>query len=158
MKLYINNMVCTRCKTIIKSEMDKMGLQYNKVEIGVVDTQYKITSSQLAEFDSVLKKNGFELYDGRNDELINNLKKAIIDLEVYSNEDLKTSFADFISLSDDDNFISLNKLFAEIEGVTIDKYIIKHKIARMKELLALCMMISCLPKLLPVCHTTTQQN
>lgn len=128
-------MVCTRCKTIVKSEMDKIGLQYNNVEIGVVDIPNKITSSQRSEFDSILKKHGFELIDDKNNELINKLKKAIIELELYSDEDLKTNFTDYISLSVNDNFISLNKLFTEIEGFTIEKYIIRHKIARVKELL-----------------------
>jgi len=48
---------------------------------------------------------------------------------------LKTSFSDFISLRVNDNFISLNTLFAEIKGITIEKYIIRHKIDRIKELL-----------------------
>jgi len=135
MKLYIKNMVCNRCKTVVKSEMDKIGFRYNNVDIGVVDTPDKITISQRSDFDAALKKHGFELIDDRNNELIDKLKKAIIDLELYSDEDLKTSFTDFISLSVDDSFISLNKLFAEIEGFTIEKYIIRHKIARVKELL-----------------------
>lgn len=135
MKLYIKNMVCKRCITIVKSEMDKIGVEYDNVEIGVVDLPVKIEASQRKVLDSALKKHGFELIDDRNNELIDKLKKAIIELELYSDEDLKTSFSDFISLEVDDNFISINKLFAEIEGFTIEKYIIRHKIARVKELL-----------------------
>jgi len=128
-------MVCTRCKTIVKSEMDKMGLQYNNVEIGVVDVPDKFTSSVRSKFDTALKKHGFELIDDKNNELIGKLKKAIIELELNSDENLKTSFTDYISLRVDGNFISLNKLFTEIEGFAIEKYIISHKIARVKELL-----------------------
>lgn len=128
-------MVCDRCKTIVQSEIEKIGFQYNNVGIGVVNTEKKITPLQRLQFDSALKKHGFELINDQNNKLIDNLKKALIDLEVYSDEDLKTSFTDFISLSTGDNFISLNKLFAEIEGVTIEKYIITHKIALVKELL-----------------------
>jgi AraC-like DNA-binding protein len=58
-----------------------------------------------------------------------------VDLENFSDEDLKTSFSDYISLSVKDNFISLNTLFSEIEGITIEKSIIKHKIDLIKELL-----------------------
>ena len=56
-------------------------------------------------------------------------------MEHYSDEDLKTTYSDYISLKVNDNFISLNTLFAEIEGITIEKYIIRHKIERVKELL-----------------------
>lgn len=128
-------MVCDRCKTMVQSEIEKIGFQYNNVGIGVVNTEKQITPLQRSQFDAALKKHGFELINDENNELIDKLKKAIIDLEVYSDEDLKTSFTDFISLSTDDNFISLNKLFAEIEGVSIEKYIIRHKIDRVKELL-----------------------
>lgn len=128
-------MVCNRCKTIVKSEMDKIGVQYDSVDIGVVDTTKKITPDERSHIVSALKKHGFELIDDRNNELIEKLKKAIIELELFSDEDLKTSFTDYISLSVDDNFISLNKLFSEVEGFTIEKYIIRHKIARVKELL-----------------------
>ena len=135
MKLYIKNMVCNRCKTTVKSELDKIGIQYDTVKIGEVITESKITSEQRVQLSAALQQNGFELIDDQKNELIGKLKKSILDLERYSDEDLKTSFSDYISLIIDDNFISLNKLFEEIEGITIEKYIIKRKIERIKEML-----------------------
>ena len=135
MKLYIKNMVCTRCKTIVKNELDKIGIKYITVELGEVNIKEKITSSQHTRLNAVLLKSGLELIDERSYDLIEKLKSAIVDLEHHSDEDLKTSFSDYIKLSVNDNFISLNTLFAEIEGITIEKYIIKHKIQRVKELL-----------------------
>lgn len=135
MKLYIKNMVCNRCKATVKSELDKIGIQYDNVRIGEVITEGKITSEQRAQLSAALRQNGFELIDDQKNELIGKLKKSILDLEHYSDEDLKTNFSDYISLIVDDNFISLNKLFEEIEGITIEKYIIKRKIERIKEML-----------------------
>jgi AraC-like DNA-binding protein len=135
MKLYIKNMVCNRCKTMVKTELENIGIQYKTIEIGEVNTNKEITTSQRALLKDALKKNGFELIDQNKNTMIETLKNTILDLEHYSNEDLNTSFSDFISLRLKDNFISLNTLFAEIEGITIEKYIIKHKIERVKELL-----------------------
>lgn len=135
MKLYIKNMVCNRCRKIVKEELDRLGIQYTNVELGEVNTLKNITALQRVRFDTALQKFGFELIDDNKYKLVEKLKMAIVDLENHSDEDLKTSFTDYISLSVNDNFISLNTLFAEIEGVTIGKYIIKHKIARVKELL-----------------------
>jgi AraC-like DNA-binding protein len=56
-------------------------------------------------------------------------------LEHHTDEDLKTNFSDYISLNTNDNFISLNTLFTEIEGITIEKYIIRHKVEQIKEYL-----------------------
>jgi len=112
-----------------------MGIQYDSVEYGEVNSKNKITPSQHALLNVELQKSGFELIDNSNNDLIEKLKESIIDLERYSDEDLKISFSDYISSSLHDSFISLNKLFAEIEGMTIEKYIIKRKIEKVKELL-----------------------
>lgn len=135
MKLYIKNMVCNRCKTIVMAELDKIGVQYVSVKLGEVNTKEIITSTERTQLFDALQLAGFELIDDNKNALIERLKKAIANLELYSDENLNTSFSDYISLSVSDNFISLNTLFAEIEGITIEKYIIKHKIDRVKELL-----------------------
>jgi AraC-like DNA-binding protein len=135
MKLYIKNMVCNRCKSIVKAELDKIGITFDTLELGEVNTTNEISPAQRTMLFNSLKLSGFELIDEHKNELIEKLKKAIVDLEHHSNEDLKTNYTDYISLSVNDNFISLNTLFAEIEGITIEKYIIKHKIDRIKELL-----------------------
>jgi AraC-like DNA-binding protein len=135
MKLYLKNMVCDRCIETVKSELDKIGIQYNTIKIGEVVLTEDITSEQRMLLSMALLLDGFELIDNQKNQLIDKLKKAIINLEQYSDEDLKTSFADYISLIVNDNFISLNKLFGEIEGITIEKYIIKRKVERIKEML-----------------------
>jgi YesN/AraC family two-component response regulator len=135
MKLYIKNMVCNRCKTIVKAELDKVGVDYVSVKLGEINTDKNISSLQRTQLYDALQKSGFELIDEHKNDLIEKLKRTIVDLEHHTDEDLKTSFSDYISQSVNDNFISLNTLFAEIEGITIEKYIIKHKIERVKELL-----------------------
>ena len=135
MKLYIKNMVCDRCKATVESELDKIGIQYNTVNIGQVNLTSSITSAQRMQLSTALLHDGFELIDEQKNQLIEKLKKAIIDLEHHSDEDLKISFANYISMIANDNFISLNKLFGEIEGISIEKYLIKRKIERIKEIL-----------------------
>jgi len=135
MKLYIKNMVCSRCKTTIKTELDKLGIQYISVEIGEVTIRKKLTSIQHHLLNVALEQFGFELINNEKNYLIEKLKKAIFDLEMYSDEELKTSYPDYISLRVNDSYISLNTLFSEIEGITIEKYIIKQKVELVKELL-----------------------
>jgi YesN/AraC family two-component response regulator len=135
MKLYIKNMVCSRCKSKVKAELDKIGIHYVAVELGEVTIKKKITSEQHTKLSDALQQSGFELLDDQNNDLIEKLKRAIVELEHYSDENLKTNYSDYISLSVKNNFITLNTLFAEIEGITIEKYIIRHKIELVKELL-----------------------
>jgi copper chaperone CopZ len=135
MKLYIKNMVCSRCKETVKTELDKLAIRYASVDLGEVIIRKKLTSEQHHLLKSSLEQFGFELINNEKNFLIEKLKRAIFDLEMFSDEELKTSHSDFISLKVNDNFISLNTLFSEIEGITIEKYIIKQKVELVKELL-----------------------
>ena len=135
MKLYIKNMVCTRCKMTVKSELEKLDIPYVSVELGEVTIRKKISPEQHHSLYLALKQSGFELITDEMTYLIEKLKYAIFDLGMISDGDLKTSFTDFISLRVNDNFKSLNALFSDIEGITIEKYIIKLKVELVKELL-----------------------
>lgn len=133
--LYIKNMVCDRCKKTVRAELDNLGIRYNAVELGEVTTVDKIAPAKQIQLKNALLEYGFELIDEQKYELIERLKKAIVELEEYTDEELKTSFTDYLTLRIKDNFISMNILFAEVKGMTIEKYIIRHKIERVKELL-----------------------
>ena len=128
-------MVCSRCKTIVKSELDKSDIKYVSVELGEVTIEKKLTESKHKRLFTALKQSGFELIDNRKNEVIEKLKTTIADLGLCTDEDLNTSYTDFINMRVNDTFISLNTLFAEIEGITIEKYIIKQKIELVKEML-----------------------
>lgn len=128
-------MVCSRCKETVKTELDKLAIRYASVDLGEVIIRKKLTSEQHHLLKSSLEQFGFELINNEKNFLIEKLKRAIFDLEMFSDEELKTSHSDFISLKVNDNFISLNTLFSEIEGITIEKYIIKQKVELVKELL-----------------------
>jgi AraC-like DNA-binding protein len=135
MKLYIKNMVCGRCKAIVESELDTLGIKFREVELGEVTITNKLTASQHKKLYALLKQSGFELISDQKNELIEKLKRTITELEDYSDEDLHMNYSDFISQNVKDNFISLNKLFSEIEGITIEKYIVRQKIEHVKKLL-----------------------
>ncbi len=128
-------MVCDRCKAIVKTKLAEAGIKYGEVSIGEVTVNQRLTTVQHRKFYSSLKHLGFELIDKKKIALIEKLKGAIALIETVSDGDLNLSYTDFISLNVDDSFISLNTLFSEIEGITIEKYIIRQKVEVVKELL-----------------------
>jgi len=128
-------MVCSRCETIAKTELEKLGIQYTTVSLGEIETTEIITPLQQARLYDALLQSGLELITDYEYELIEKLKKSIFYLEHFSDENLKTSFSDFINLCVNNKFNFLNTLFAEIKGISIEKYIIRHKIEQIKELL-----------------------
>lgn len=128
-------MVCRRCKNIVKTELDKIGVRYISVEIGETVLKNDLTSEQFGLLDYALRKSGLELINQDKTVIVENLKTIIIELEHYSDEDLNTRYSDLISARLNICFTSLNTLFSEIEGITIEKYIIRHKIELIRQLL-----------------------
>lgn len=134
-KLYIKNMVCDRCKMVIKSELEKLGIATASIELGEITLDQPLTQEQKSEIESALTPLGFELIDDKKSKLIEQVKTLIIELVHYNNNDLKINLSHYLSdkLNHDYNYIS--NLFSEIEGTTIEKYFISQKIERVKELL-----------------------
>ena len=135
MKLYIKNMVCSRCKMVVKSELEKLGLHLFSVELGEVETTTKISDLQKKEIAQQLKLFGFELIDDKKSRTIEKIKLLIIDLVHQKNNEIYTNLSDYIvsHLSQDYNTIS--NLFSEVENTTIEKYFILQKTEKVKELL-----------------------
>lgn len=135
MKLYIRNMVCIRCKMVVKSELEKLGLHYISVELGEVEILENITTEQLNQFDESLKKSGLEIMDDKKSMLIEKIKNCIVELVHYSDEQLKVNLSDYLSEKLSHDYTYLANLFSEVQGTTIEKFFIAHKIEKAKELL-----------------------
>lgn len=135
MKLYIKNMVCSRCKMVVKSELQKLGLQLLSVDLGEVETAAPITAQQKSDIAEHLKNFGFELIDDKKSRTIDKIKTLIIELVHQQNAQLTTNLSDYLSSKLHQEYSVLSNLFSEVEGTTIEKYFILQKIERVKELL-----------------------
>jgi len=128
-------MVCIRCKMVVKEELKKLGLHYTTVELGEVEVMEDISVDQHDQFKMALLKSGLELMDDKKSVLIQKIKNVIIELIHYSEEPLSINFSDYLSQKLNHNYTYLANLFSEVQGITIEKFIIAHKIERVKELL-----------------------
>ena len=128
-------MVCIRCKMVVKEELKKLGLHYTTVELGEVEIMEDISIEQHNQFKVALLKSGLELMDDKKSILIQKIKNVIIELIHYSDEPLTINFSDYLSQKLEHNYTYLANLFSEVQGTTIEKFIIAHKIERVKELL-----------------------
>jgi len=135
MKLYVKNMVCIRCKMVVKQQLKKLSLHYITVELGEVEIAESLSTAQLLEFKTCLHKYGLELLDDKRSILIEKIKKVIVELVHYADEPSKVNFSDYLSEKLNHDYTYLANLFSEVEGINIEHYIIMHKIERVKELL-----------------------
>jgi len=128
-------MVSLRCKMFVKEELEKLGLNYVSVELGLVEVQDDITEEQKETFAKNLKEGGLELLDDRRNILVERIKNVIIEMVHHADELPKVNDSDYISEKLGYDYTYLSNTFSEVKGTTIQQYIIRHKIERVKELL-----------------------
>lgn len=135
MKFYIKYMVSIRCKMVVKAELDKLGLEYGVIDLGEVDIRGSITADQRDQLRRELGKSGLELMEDKKAMLIEKIKNIIIEMVHYRDELPKIKNSDYISSKLEHDYTYLANIFSEATGITIEHFIIAHKIERVKELL-----------------------
>ena len=135
MKLFIKNMVCIRCKMVVKAELDKLNIIHKDLVLGEVDLLNSISQEQLEVLDVGLKTYGLELITDNRAKIIEKIKNTIIELIHYSDEEVKVNFSAYLSEKLNYDYTYLSNLFSEVHGTTIEHFIIHQKIERVKELL-----------------------
>jgi AraC-like DNA-binding protein len=134
-KLYIKYMVSLRCKMMVKEELQKLGLRHIIVDLGMVEILEDITPKQRSELKVNLLKSGLELLDDKKSILIERIKGIIIEMIHHTDELPKVNYSDYISEKLGYDYTYLANTFSEVKGITIQQFIIMHKIEKVKELL-----------------------
>ena len=135
MMLYIKNMVCDRCKMVVKSELEKLDIPVQKVTLGEAAIERALSNEELDAVNSSLLAAGFELLDNKTARIIEKIKNIIVDIIHHKKEPISINYSDYISSELNKDYSYLSNLFSEVEGITIEKYIILQKIEKVKELL-----------------------
>lgn len=135
MKLYVKNMVSNRCKIIVKSELEKLGLHARIVELGEVEIMENLTGELRDLLNAGLKKSGLALIDDKKTILIEKMKNSIVELVHYSEDQLKINLSDYLSEKLIYDYTYLSNLFKENQGITVEHFYLNHKVELVKELL-----------------------
>jgi AraC-like DNA-binding protein len=120
---------------VVKSELEKLGLNYTTVELGEVEIKGDISAGQLESLGIALKKSGLELMNDERSILVEKIKTIIIELVHYTDDQIKINLSDHLSEKLNYNYPYLANLFAEVKGTTIENFYLSHKIEKVKELL-----------------------
>jgi AraC-like DNA-binding protein len=120
---------------LVKSELEKLGLTCKAVDLGIVDIKEEISKEQLEIFGRNLEKSGLELLDDKKNILVEKIKNVIVEMIHYSDEVPEVNDSDYISEKLGYDYTYLSNTFSEVKGMTIQQYVIQHKIEKVKELL-----------------------
>jgi len=132
LKLYIKNMVCIRCKMVVKSELEKLDLRYRSVDLGEAETIEETPPEKLHSLGAALKKTGLLLMDDKKSILVEKIKTLIIELVHYNDEQIKINLSNYLSEKLSYDYTYLANLFSEVKGTTIEQFYLANKIERVK--------------------------
>ncbi len=128
-------MVSLRCKMAVKAELEKLGLHFGIVELGMVDVYDIITPETRKALEIGLKRSGLELMDDKKSILIEKIKNVVVEMIHYIDDAPKMNYSNYICEKIGQNYTTIATIFSEVTGITIEHFIIAHKIERAKELL-----------------------
>jgi YesN/AraC family two-component response regulator len=135
MKIFIQNMVSKRCKMMVQKELEDLEIPYISVELGEVCLKNPLSDTLKRKLAIALHQSGLEVMYDKKDILIEKITLLIIDVVHHSNEIPKINFSDFLSQKLLHNYHYLAELFSKAKGITIEHFIILHKVERVKEMI-----------------------
>jgi AraC-like DNA-binding protein len=135
LKLFVKYMISNRCKLAVKEELKKLGLHFVVVDLGEVEIMEDMTPEQYQQLQVGLISAGLELMDDKRAVLIEKIINVITEMTHHSEALPKVNYSDYISEKLNYDYTYLSNLFSEVKGITIQQFIIVHKIEKVKELL-----------------------
>jgi len=134
--LYIKGMVCTRCIKVLHDELLKIHVKAKSAKLGRAVVEFDPNDIDITRIQTVLRKNGFELITDRDQQVVDQIKTLILHaISRSGDEQLPKRFSDKIAKELGFNYSHLSRMFTHYERITIEKYIILHKVEKVKELL-----------------------
>jgi len=128
-------MVCNRCISVVRNELDSLGIPVTQIVLGEAELGKELSRPEIESLRERLEHHGFELLDDQKSKLIEQIKTLLINFVHYSDEKIKVNLSDYIAEKIGRDYDYLSSLFSEVEGLTIEKYMILQRIERVKELL-----------------------
>ncbi|MFT6865961.1 MAG: AraC-like DNA-binding protein [Cyclobacteriaceae bacterium] len=128
-------MVSVRCKMAVKDVLNNLGLHFIVVDLGEVEVMEDLSTEQETNLKVALQEIGLELMEDKKAILIEKIKNLITEMIHHSIEVPKVNYSEYISEKLDYDYTYLSNIFSEVKGITIQQFIIIHKIERIKELI-----------------------
>lgn len=135
MKIFIQNMVSLRCKMMVKSELEKLDITYKCIELGEAKLYKTLSITERQLLKEALHKSGLELMDDKKAILIEQIINIIVEMVHYSDELPEVSFSILLSEKMQQDYHKMAEIFSKTKGITIEHFIIIHKVEKIKELI-----------------------
>lgn len=128
-------MVCSQCETVVKSELEKNNLKYKTIKSGEIEINDNISPEERKILHIELEKSGLGFLENNKSVLVDKIKYAIIELVNRSDDKLRINLSDYLKEKLGYDYAFLMRIFAEMNGITIERYFIEIRIELAKILM-----------------------
>jgi AraC family transcriptional regulator len=134
--LYVKYMVCKCCIRILKQELEQHGIQIHRIVLGEIDIKYESLKISDFQIEKIIKDNGFEMVTNKDKILVEQIKIAVIELVHFANNmNSIIRNSDYLVEKLGYSYQHLSTIFSKYEPNTLEKFIILHKIEKVKEMI-----------------------
>ncbi|MEN8201665.1 MAG: helix-turn-helix domain-containing protein [Bacteroidota bacterium] len=134
--IHIKNMVCQCCIRVIREDLERAGIAVKEIGLGKATITYDEESISHEDIRKVLLESGMDLIETREHRLVEEIKLAVIELIHHMNNvDSIVRKSEYLVEKTGLSYTYLSRIFSKHEHITLEKYLILHKIERIKELI-----------------------
>lgn len=124
------------CIYVVRNELEKLDVQINSIKLGKVNIEYDLINTSYELIRKTLSNFGFDIIVDKEKALVEQIKISIIELILLSNNaNSIIRNSDYLVDKLHYSYQYLSAIFSKHENTTLEKYIIRHKIDKVKELL-----------------------
>jgi hypothetical protein len=120
---------------LVASELNKLGIDYKSIELGEVQLLEALTDSKRQMLKKELHKFGLEIMVDSKAIIVEKIVNTIVEMIHYSDNLPPVNFSTFLSEKLNQDYHKMAELFSKTKGITIQHFIILHKVERIKELI-----------------------
>lgn len=135
--LYIKNMCCDRCIGIVQDLLKESG--YNPVSVVIGEAVIEGNLSQIAikHLKEKLQQNGLDIVENKYQKVVIKIHASVCKYirEEIHDEKRKKKLSAYLADIMGKSYYTLSRLFSSLTGMTIEKYYIRLKMEKAKEML-----------------------
>jgi YesN/AraC family two-component response regulator len=133
---YLKNLNSTCCLRMLRSVLEQAGIKVGMLRLGQATLTWDERQISETELQKLLTSNGFPVIKDKDQQLVEKIKIAVIELiQLSDNKNSIIRNSDYLVDRIGYSYQYLSSVFSKYEKTTLEKFIILHKIEKVKELI-----------------------
>lgn len=135
--LYIKNMCCDRCIEIVRKLLSEGGYNPVSVVVGEVVIAQSLSTDDIHRIKQILQSRGFGIAEKNNEKIVIKIHAALCAFvnELANKNRSSEKLSSFLVETMRRSYYHLSRVFTSTTGLTIEKYFIRLRMEKAKELI-----------------------